>query len=320
MAKEKLFRETPFNGYNRDDVADYIAEMDKRNSQERQDDLEEIENLRASLEEKDAEIEKLNEVIRSLNFTLDEKNREMEAVTANAETEAPEPETEEPEVPAAEEPVEKLIPVASPEQEAKIADLTAKLSEAKAVIADQEQQIREYIEKVCLLEAADHNDAEIQKKLSEAEAALEEKDRKIEFLRQGWEQYKKNYGKYMEVSDSADSILADAQKEAAKILEDARDSANLIKNSASKEKESIIEDINGEVQLLIANAIKESGRILSNAEEKAKSIRTDAESSTAKAKETLSGLQTSLAELIRQLENPSASEAKDEEAGTDDLT
>ena len=95
MAKEKIFRETPFNGYNRDDVMAYIAEIDKKNTELRAADVQEKNSLAADLEAKTQEVEKLNGVIDSLNFAVEEKAaaydelaKEFEAYKAENESKA----------------------------------------------------------------------------------------------------------------------------------------------------------------------------------------------------------------------------------------
>ncbi len=296
MAKEKIFRETPFNGYNRDDVMAYIAEIDKKNTELRAADIQEKNSLAADLEAKTQEVEKLNGVIDSLNFAVEEKTaaydelaKEFEAYKAETENKAslPAPETVEAE---------------KKEYEAKIAALTAELEAAKAKISEQEEQIRSQIENICTLQATQDTSSLVRTKLDEAEKAIAEKDEKINFLQQGWEQYKKNYGRYLEIADSAEKIVADAHTEAGKILASAEENAAKTKAAALKEKQEILDNINGEIQMLISNAVKESGRIIASAEERARLIRSTAISAANETRDKLNLIKSSVSGILSNID------------------
>ena len=295
MAKEKLFRETPFNGYNRDDVMEYIAEADRKHTEERAADIQEKNALAAEVEEKTKEIEKLNGVIDSLNFAIDEKTKAYDELSAEfdafKEKHAP-----------ADGPTPEELTARNNEMAEKIEHLTAKLADAEKKVSEQEDQIRGYIETVCELQSAQQSSVDVRVKLGEAEKTIAEKDEKISFLQQGWEQYKRNYGKYLEIADSADRIVADAREEAAKILAAAEDSAAATKAAAQKEKETIIDNINGEIQLLIANAVKESGRIISAAEERAKLIKSNAISAANETREKLVLIKSSVSGILSNID------------------
>jgi chromosome segregation ATPase len=296
MAKEKIFRETPFNGYNRDDVMAYIAEIDKKNTELRAADVQEKNSLAADLEAKTQEVEKLNGVIDSLNFAVEEKTaaydelaKEFEAYKAENESKAALPD---PEVVAAE----------KKEYEDKIAVLTAELEAAKAKISEQDDQIRSQIENICTLQATQDTSTAVRARLEDAEKSIAERDEKINFLQQGWEQYKKNYGKYMELAESAEKIINDAHSEAGKILASAEDSAAKTKAAALKEKQEILDNINGEIQMLISNAVKESGRIISSAEERARLIRSTAISAANETRDKLNLIKSSVSGILSNID------------------
>ncbi len=296
MAKEKIFRETPFNGYNRDDVMAYIAEIDKKNTELRAADIQEKNSLAADLEAKVQEVEKLNGVIDSLNFAVEEKtaaydelSAEFEAYKAEMEKKSnlPDPET---------------IKAEKEELASKLAAVTEELAEARRTVYAQEEQIRTQLETICTLQATQDTSSLVRTRLDEAEKAIAQKDEKINFLQQGWEQYKKNYGKYLEVADSAEKIVADAHTEAGQILASAEESAAKTKAAALKEKQEILDNINGEIQMLISNAVKESGRIIASAEERARLIRSTAISAANETRDKLNLIKSSVSGILSNID------------------
>ncbi len=296
MAKEKIFRETPFNGYNRDDVMAYIAEIDKKNTELRAADIQEKNSLAADLEAKTQEVEKLNGVIDSLNFAVEEKTAAYDELAKEFEAYKTENENK------VGLPAPEAIEAEKKEYEAKIAALTAELEAAKAKISDQEDQIRSQIENICALQATQDTSSLVRARLDEAEKAIAQKDEKINFLQQGWEQYKKNYGKYLEIADSAEKIVADAHTEAGQILASAEESAAKTKAAALKEKQEILDNINGEIQMLISNAVKESGRIIASAEERARLIRSTAISAANETRDKLNLIKSSVSGILSNID------------------
>ena len=234
MSTQKLFRETAFNGYNRDDVREYIKKQDER-IRELETSLADSEAIRASeQQEAQAEIEKLNGIIESLNGVLDEKNKENLELTEqvmqlkNALLE---------QANALQEKVNAIellrkelddvnamyseLRANSDKQSEKIAEQSERLSALDDKNKQVEDDLRTYIERSEKLKNEAEGDLLAGSKLRELEATIAQKDERIKFLEDNWNQHKADYNVYTEVKNNVENILSGANKKADETLKNA---------------------------------------------------------------------------------------------------
>lgn len=211
MATERILRETPFNGYNRDDVKAYIRKQD--------DKIKDLENSITLMgEEKEEselslkkEIERLNEEIRALNDTLSQRADEnftlSEQIMKQKDT--------------------VIDQVAAIQQ--KTSDLDTLRAENEALKKDIDRQVESIIKG----------------KISEYESQIKAKDERIKFFEGIWDQAKKDYAVYTDVRKNVDEIMADAKSKAEEIISAANEEANAIRNKASEDRIKVDNDIDG---------------------------------------------------------------------------
>ena len=221
MSTQKLFRETAFNGYNRDDVREYIKKQDER--------IRELETAAADSEairqseqaDAQAEIEKLNNIIASLNEVIDEKNKENLELTEqvmqlkNALLEQTTALQEK--VTAIDSLRNELAEITelynnlkndSSKQSEQLAAQSEKLSALDNKNKRVEDDLKTYIERSEKLKQEAESDLLAGSKFRELEATIAQKDERIKFLESNWNMHKNDYNVYTEVKNNVSVILA----------------------------------------------------------------------------------------------------------------
>ncbi|MDF2685221.1 MAG: hypothetical protein K0S55_402 [Clostridia bacterium] len=304
MQNTKLFRETPFNGYNREDVVNYITKQDQETRELEENYKREVSASTTELAASKNEIEKLKSIIDTLNSTIEEKiesynelNEEYNQLK-NKLLEQSAVLTDKSEM--ADKLQDKFENLSNryDDLNKKVNNQEKLISELKEQNEEQNNSIREYIEKVCILQAASDNDSTMKTRIAEYQRLLAEKDEKIKSLENNWDQCKKDYAVYIDVRNNVDKILNQAKAQADEIIKNANLESNDIIEAGKREKEAITSKINEELNSLLINATKESGRIIKNAKEQAENIITSARISTAETKEKLLQLKNSVNSII----------------------
>ncbi len=249
MAMEKMFRETPFNGYNRDDVNAYVRRQDEEfkaleadlkrqyeDTREENSKLKEIvDTLNKKLEEKMQENLELSESIMTLkNAELEKNNCICEKTAALDELSKRNQELSElyNKLKGNAEHQETLIK----QQETKLTDLSDKNKEFEA-------NLQSYIQNANKLREEAEAGLAINAKITELNKIIEEKDNKIKALEANWNQCKKDYLLYQEVKNSVGKITDEAKKQAESII-----------NAANEKREKIISEANGEAEGIVEKA------------------------------------------------------------------
>jgi chromosome segregation ATPase len=304
LQNTKLFRETPFNGYNREDVVNYITKQDQEARELEESYKRDLSVSAAELSSAKAEIEKLKSIIDTLNRTIEEKTESYNELNEehnqlkNRLLEQSAALTEKSE--SAEKLQEKFENLSNryDDLNKKVNNQEKLISELKTQNEEQSNSLREYIEKVCLLQAASDNDSTMKTKMAEYQRLLAEKDEKIKSLENNWDQCKRDYAVYIDVRNNVDKILNQAKAQADEIIRNADMKAGEIINEGKREKETITGKINEELNSILINATKESDRIIKNAKEHAENIINSAKLSTAETKEKLMQLKNSVSSII----------------------
>ncbi len=239
MATEKLFRETPFNGYNREDVKAYLKDLDIQKKEFEERCREDCVRLEEQLESQKAEIEKLNGMLTELNERMtaktDEnlrlssellslKNRELEQ--ANIITEK----------------TEELLTLQKQLEQANLKIQAAEKKEkpSESVGTVFEENIRRCIEKANRLKREVEQGYLRTSSEDEYKRKLEEKDKTIRDMEGRWEQCKKDYAVYLDVRNNAEQIKNDARSKAEQIIAEAKKQADEIILAAKQTSDRII--------------------------------------------------------------------------------
>ena len=262
MAMEKMFRETPFNGYNRDDVNAYVRKQDeefkalesdlKRQFEDTQEEnyklKELVDTLNKKLEAQMQENLELSEEIMSLkNAELEKNNCICEKTAALDELQRRNQELSElyNKLKGNAEHQETLIK----QQETKLTDLSDKNKEFEA-------NLQNYIQNANKLREEAEAGLAINAKIAELNKIIEDKDNKIKALEANWNQCKKDYLLYQEVKNSVGKITDEAKKQAEAILSSANEKREKILSDADIEAKNIVEKAKGgtaEIKEMLAN-------------------------------------------------------------------
>ena len=304
LQSTKLFRETPFNGYNREDVVNYITKQDQETRELEENYRHEISSSTVELTATKEEIAKLKSIIDSLNRTISEKTESYDELyeehnqLKNKFLEQSTTLTDKSEL--VEKLQEKFEGLSSRYDDLynKINDQANLISELRTQNEEQDNSLREYIEKVCNLQAASDNESATRIQITEYQRLIAEKDEKIKALENNWDNCKKDYTIYIDVRNNVDKILNQARLQADEIIKNANTEADEIIKSGNCEKDVITGKINEELNNLLTEATKESSRIIKSAKEQAEDIMTSAKMSTAETKEKLLQLKNSVNSII----------------------
>lgn len=262
---EKMFRETPFNGYNRDDVNAYVRKKD-----------EEYKELEASMKkqksEYDEENRKLNELVGSLNQMLEDKIKEnldlSEEVMRlkNSELEQNNCICEKiaviDELQKKNRDLEELynsLKGNAEHQETLLKQQETKLTDLSDKNRQFEENLQSYIQNANKLREEAEAGLAINSKIEELNKVIEEKDNKIKSLEANWEQCKKDYMLYQEVKSSVEKINSEAKKQADTIIANANARRERIIEEANSAAENIVKKAQGgtaEIKEMLANLKK----------------------------------------------------------------
>lgn len=141
MPNDSLFRKTPFNGYNRDDVTEYILEQDERIAdlkhalEKRNAEYEELkkqaeekpsneDRLRQEIDNRDGMITVLDDMNRNELHARDEKIAELEKKLSDALKEN-----------------EEDMFASQKENEAKLFEIQKELDEVRALLSEKDEEI-----------------------------------------------------------------------------------------------------------------------------------------------------------------------------------
>lgn len=246
MAIEKTFRETPFNGYNRDDVNAFVRKRDEEFKEteaelkSRCDELSEenselnelVSSLNKQIEEKIHEnFELTEEIMRLKNAELEQNNCICEKVAVIEELQKKNRELEElyNSLKGNAEHQENILK----QQETKLSDLSDKNKEFEA-------NLQSYIQNANKLREEAEAGLAINSKITELQKVIDEKDAKIKTLEASWEQCKKDYLLYQEVKNSVSKITDEAKRQADSIISEANNKRERILSEASDEANGIV--------------------------------------------------------------------------------
>lgn len=256
MTIEKLFRETPFNGYNRDDVNAYLKKQDEN--------FKEIEaSLRKQAEENDEENKKLSDLVDSLNKQIEEKIQENLELTEevmrlkNAELEQSNCICEKiaviDELQAKNRELTELydsLKGNAEHQENLLKQQETKLTSLSDKNKEFEENLQSYIRNANKLREEAEAGLAINAKVEELSKIIEEKDNKIKSLEASWEQCKKDYVLYQGVKNSVGKITDEAKKQAENII-----------GAANEKRESIIAEAHVSAAEIVEKAKNETVEI-----------------------------------------------------------
>lgn len=265
MTIEKTFRETPFNGYNRDDVNTYIRKKDEefkaveaelntkydtiKEENERLHSLAESLNVRVE-EQARENLELSEEVMRLRNSELEQnscicektavieelqkKNKQLEELYSNLKGDA--------------EHREEILR----NQENRLSDLSDKNKEFEASLQD-------YIRNANKLKEEAEAGLAINNKIAELNEVISAKDEKIKELEENWEKCKKDYLLYREIKNRIEKITDEAKKQADTIISEAHTQRMQILSETEKEANEIVEKAKygtAEIRTMLANLKK----------------------------------------------------------------
>ncbi len=247
MAIEKMFRETPFNGYNRDDVNAYVRRQDEE--------FKELESdLRRQFDETNEENIKLNELVGSLNRQIEEKIQENLELTEeilrlrNSELEQTNCICEKTavidELQKKNKELEELynsLKGNAEHQESILKQQETKLSDLSDKNKEFEANLQSYIQNANKLREEAEAGLAINSKIADLNKIIEEKDNKIKALEANWEQCKKDYLLYQEVKNSVSKITDEAKRQADSIVVAANEKREKILAEANNEANGIVE-------------------------------------------------------------------------------
>lgn len=237
MAVEKLFRETPFNGYNRDDVKEYIKNSDIKLKQFEEECRENCVLLEDQLSSLKSMNEELNIKVSSLNSELSEKREEILRLSSELEK-------------FKNNELEQLNIINRKNSE--VEELKKRLEELEKKFADIESasvpspddfenSIRQYLVRATKLkEEVEAGCGFISKE--ELYKELSEKDAKIKSLEDQLEQEKKERLSCEDIKNNVEKIKDDAKSEAAKIISDAAGEASRLRLETAQYCEKLISD------------------------------------------------------------------------------
>lgn len=246
MKNEKLFRETPFGGYKREDVLSYIEALDNTHK---------------------AAIEELNERILELNDQLSEDARQR----------------------------------ASMEKELEIKTGIAAEGEAlKTELEEKNARIEE------LLKRCEELSLQTEAVANTCEALTKE----LEKTKSGFSCDKLQGGICVAVTEQADKLLSDAEKQAKQKISDAEEQASGIILKARMEAQAMITEAEGQTDALarqvsdeaheiISMTVREAKEIINTAKTQSDGILADSAKSIGKIKGNLSSMQM----VVRNIEN-----------------
>ncbi len=247
MAIEKMFRETPFNGYNRADVNAYVRRQDEE--------FKELESdLRRQFDETNEENIKLNELVGSLNRQIEEKIQENLELTEeilrlrNSELEQTNCICEKTavidELQKKNKELEELynsLKGNAEHQESILKQQETKLSDLSDKNKEFEANLQSYIQNANKLREEAEAGLAINSKIADLNKIIEEKDNKIKALEANWEQCKKDYLLYQEVKNSVSKITDEAKRQADSIVVAANEKREKILEEANNEANGIVE-------------------------------------------------------------------------------
>ncbi len=131
----------------------------------------------------------------------------------------------------------------SDKQSEKIAEQSERLSALDDKNKQVEDDLRTYIERSEKLKNEAEGDLLAGSKLRELEATIAQKDERIKFLEDNWNQHKADYNVYTEVKNNVENILSGANKKADETLKNASMKAKQMLDSASEEREKTVLDL-----------------------------------------------------------------------------
>lgn len=247
MAIDRLFRETPFNGYNRDDVNAYIKKADEQAKYAEND-------LKKQYDEVAAEVAKLNELVNSLNKLIETKNKENLELTdeimrlKNRELEQKSCICEKTAV------IDELtkknseltglyenLRGSSEKQEEKLKQQENKLTDLSSKNREFEENLQSCIQNSNRLREEAEAGLGTNAKIAELKAVIAEKDAKIQALEANWGQCKKDYLVYQEVKGSVDRITQEAKRQADATVASANAKRESILREAAEAAEKLVE-------------------------------------------------------------------------------
>ena len=189
MGNDKLFRKALF-GYNKHDVNDYITELDKKHIIDKGEILAKYHEASAGLETTTQQCLDLQSAVEAKDFALETQKKEFMELSAEYEKYKSDSGNI---IRDAEDAISYAQMQSGLNDENEI--LNRKLAESEKKVLEQEQQITELIEKVCMLEAEKQYYSALREKLAAAEVQVLQKDEQIKIFRQSMDKYKTNYKK-----------------------------------------------------------------------------------------------------------------------------
>lgn len=323
MADEKLFRKTPFNGYNRDDVLQYLTDADLRQKEKIAAYQDQIQAL------KEAAGNGLAEKLREEKNRLAEKIGTLRKQAEEERSAATESESKE------QNPAVFQLKKDLTEARNELTDLTAlcaclakneaktddyrafqkeleelraqdpRTEELRETVAGQEEQIRQLTEQNETLQNAQAEWLAAKVRLSETELRvyeekeqvraleklIEEKDEKIRGIEEAWEESKQKFLSTQKEQEAAGMIVTEAEAKAEAIIAE-----------AETERQKRLEAINTEIKNILSGAVRESEKIIAAANEKAEIIIKNANLSAAEAMRKLTPMKESLSSILSAIQ------------------
>ena len=229
MKKETLFKETPFNGYKRDDVINYITELDTQLRDAEQIYEKHIKESSAELNKVKFEFENLNRELTELKRVLDEKqeyinelNEQNKNLTKSLEE--------------SREMAETLYSGLS-KQMNDAAEYSKKLEDKDTEYKKLEEYAKEILNQNNDLKSKNE---EYKNSVNGYIIKISEQDALIEELRKKDAEYSKYIEEYLEIKNNIDSVLDDVIKKAEEIKQNANREAVKIIEDAKKERSRIL--------------------------------------------------------------------------------